>query len=345
MTRPSGRAPRSEPAARRARPAATVPLTSLMRFPQRLRLVEALLIVDGEHDDKSSAGPDRELSHGGEVVRPRSVQNFQGVEKSICGRRGRGVRRWRGTVGGRFESETFSVGRKAGISDVCPHHTVGNPGLPADTEGSDSNLPPTVAAPSPHASPSPPTDGLFHSLEILDTSGSHNFPAMRELSIRSGRAFIIVFAVNNEQSFYESQALWNLIKEVKGFDNVPCVLVGNKVDLSAEREVTWEEANNYVTEAMLNAAYVDTSAKYNLNVTLVFKELLVLTFGIGEEKKERRPSRIRLSLSDLSLTTRRKSSSAMSTGSGAAALSSSGISRTGSGLSSSSDCSPDDEKR
>nr|XP_027209339.1 ras-related protein Rap1-like [Penaeus vannamei] len=168
---------------------------------------------------------------------------------------------------------------------------------------------------------------------------------MRELSIRSGRAFIIVFAVNNEQSFYESQALWNLIKEVKGFDNVPCVLVGNKVDLSAEREVTWEEANNYVTEAMLNAAYVDTSAKYNLNVTLVFKELLVLTFGIGEEKKERRPSRIRLSLSDLSLTTRRKSSSAMSTGSGAAALSSSGISRTGSGLSSSSDCSPDDEKR
>ncbi|XP_042856153.1 GTP-binding protein Di-Ras1-like, partial [Penaeus japonicus] len=60
-------------------------------------------------------------------------------------------------------------------------------------------------------------NGLFHSLEILDTSGSHNFPAMRELSIRSGRAFIIVFAVNNEQSFYEAQALWNLIKEVKGY--------------------------------------------------------------------------------------------------------------------------------
>ncbi|ROT78629.1 putative GTP-binding protein di-Ras1 [Penaeus vannamei] len=76
-----------------------------------------------------------------------------------------------------------------------------------------------------------------------------------------------------------------LLPSPSGFDNVPCVLVGNKVDLSAEREVTWEEANNYVTEAMLNAAYVDTSAKYNLNVTLVFKELLVLTFGIGEEKR------------------------------------------------------------
>nr|XP_053627342.1 ras-related protein Rap1-like [Cherax quadricarinatus] len=127
-------------------------------------------------------------------------------------------------------------------------------------------------------------NGLFHSLEILDTSGSHCFPAMRELSIRSGRAFVIVFAVNSEQSFYEAQALWTLITEVKDLDNVPTVLVGNKIDLSAEREVSWEEANAYATEVMPNAAYVETSAKYNLNVTLVFKELLVLTFGISKEE-------------------------------------------------------------
>ncbi|XP_042207395.1 ras-related protein Rap-2b-like [Homarus americanus] len=183
-------------------------------------------------------------------------------------------------------------------------------------------------------------NGLFHSLEILDTSGSHCFPAMRELSIRSGRAFVITFAVNNEQSFYEAQALWNLISEVKGLDNVPSVLVGNKVDLSGEREVSWEEANAYATEVM-PAAYVGTSAKYNLNVTLVFKELLVLTFGIGkDEKKERRGSRIRMSLSDLSITSRRKSSGAMSTASGATLATVSGISRTGSAL---SDDTPDDE--
>nr|XP_027224610.1 ras-related protein Rab-7a-like [Penaeus vannamei] len=59
-------------------------------------------------------------------------------------------------------------------------------------------------------------NGLFHALEILDTAGSHHFPAMRELSIRSGRAFVIVFAVNNEQSFYEAQSLWNLITKIKG---------------------------------------------------------------------------------------------------------------------------------
>ena len=59
-------------------------------------------------------------------------------------------------------------------------------------------------------------DGLFHALEILDTAGSHHFPAMRELSIRCGRAFVIVFAVNNQQTFYEAQALLDLIKDIKG---------------------------------------------------------------------------------------------------------------------------------
>ncbi|XP_050698242.1 ras-related protein Rap-1b-like [Eriocheir sinensis] len=159
--------------------------------------------------------------------------------------------------------------------------------------------------------------GLFQSLEILDTSGTHCFPAMRELSIRSGKAFLLVFAVNSQQSFYEAQALWDLIKSVKDVDNVPTVLVGNKVDAAGEREVPWEEGHAFAAEHMPCGAYLETSAKFNLNVDLVFRELLVLAFGLGkDEKKERRPSRIKLSLSDLSLTLRRKSSGAMSTGSG-----------------------------
>lgn len=118
MTRPADAPRGANQPPRRARPSGDRTFDLLDEVPQRLRLVEALLIVDGEHDDKSSAGPDRELSHGGEVVRPRSVQNFQGVEKSICGRRGRGVRRWRGHCWRKVRVGTFSVGRKAGISDV-----------------------------------------------------------------------------------------------------------------------------------------------------------------------------------------------------------------------------------
>ncbi|GFX01982.1 uncharacterized protein TNCV_371711 [Trichonephila clavipes] len=59
-------------------------------------------------------------------------------------------------------------------------------------------------------------DGVFHAVQILDTAGSLNFPAMRELSIRSGRGFILVFAVDNLQSFHEAIQLWDLIQRLRG---------------------------------------------------------------------------------------------------------------------------------
>ncbi|GBN58676.1 hypothetical protein AVEN_177823-1 [Araneus ventricosus] len=48
--------------------------------------------------------------------------------------------------------------------------------------------------------------------------GSLNFTAMRELSIRSVRCFILVFSVNldNMQSFHEAMQLWDLIQQIRG---------------------------------------------------------------------------------------------------------------------------------
>ena len=72
-------------------------------------------------------------------------------------------------------------------------------------------------------------DGMFHTVEILDTAGSHHFPAMRELSIRSSRAFVLVFSVDNEQSFYEVMAIWELIVKIKGKSKLPVVLHTNNL--------------------------------------------------------------------------------------------------------------------
>ncbi|KAL7645688.1 UNVERIFIED_CONTAM: hypothetical protein RMT77_002565 [Armadillidium vulgare] len=157
--------------------------------------------------------------------------------------------------------------------------------------------------------------GLYHALEILDTAGSHCFPAMRELSIRCGRAFVVVFAVNNEQSFHEAKNICSIIQKTKGTENVPIVLVGNKIDLSTQRNVTWQEANDYVTCYLQNGSYLETSAKYNLYINDVFSELLILAFGMPKLKKRANSSCfMSLSISDMPFS-RNKSSSTLSSSS------------------------------
>ena len=51
-------------------------------------------------------------------------------------------------------------------------------------------------------------------LQITDTTGSHQFPAMQRLSISKGHAFILVFSISSRQSLEELKAILELVNEV-----------------------------------------------------------------------------------------------------------------------------------
>ena len=81
-------------------------------------------------------------------------------------------------------------------------------------------------------------DGEMCRMEILDTKPSSEFTAMRDLYLRNGDVFVLVYAVSSMASFTGLDDLYEQIVAARGNGTiVPIVLVANSLDGQAEEEV------------------------------------------------------------------------------------------------------------
>lgn len=94
-------------------------------------------------------------------------------------------------------------------------------------------------------------DGHRFLVEILDTSGSLPFPAMRRLAIQNAHAFMLVYSVDSEESFVHMKNTWSEIKLAReDYKTLPCIIIGTKMDLENYRLVehftalAWAESND-----------------------------------------------------------------------------------------------------
>lgn len=116
-------------------------------------------------------------------------------------------------------------------------------------------------------------DSKVFDLEILDTAGVAQFTAMRELYIKSGMGFILVYSVTDRQSLEELLDLREQVLRIKDVNRVPMVLVGNKADLGDERAVSVEEGIE-VSSKWGKVPFYETSALLRSNVDEVFVDLV-----------------------------------------------------------------------
>ncbi|KAI9372561.1 ras small monomeric GTPase [Aspergillus egyptiacus] len=115
-------------------------------------------------------------------------------------------------------------------------------------------------------------DGRQCILEILDTAGTEQFTAMRELYMKQGQGFLLVFSITSMSSLNELSELREQIIRIKDDENVPIVIVGNKSDLEEDRAVPRARAFS-LSQTWGNAPYYETSARRRANVNEVFIDL------------------------------------------------------------------------
>ncbi|KAI1114727.1 ras-domain-containing protein [Nemania sp. NC0429] len=94
---------------------------------------------------------------------------------------------------------------------------------------------------------------------------------MRDLYMKTGQGFLLVFSITSPSSLEEIAGLRDEIIRIKDDVNVPMVICGNKADLEDQRAVP--RARGFEVSQRWGAPYYETSARNKTNVDEVFTDL------------------------------------------------------------------------
>lgn len=90
--------------------------------------------------------------------------------------------------------------------------------------------------------------------------------------MRCGEGFIICYSICDRHSFQEASEYRKLIARVRLTEDIPLVLVANKLDLQSQRKVSLEEGKALAMQ--FGCPFYETSAALRCNVDEVFYTLV-----------------------------------------------------------------------
>lgn len=107
--------------------------------------------------------------------------------------------------------------------------------------------------------------------QIWDTAGQERYRSIATLYYKGAKGNVVVYDVTQRTSF-ESVEKWINQTKQHTDPNISLILVANKIDLAATREVTKEEGE--AKAQTLGIPYLETSAKDAINVDKAFNMLI-----------------------------------------------------------------------
>ncbi|KAL1668038.1 P-loop containing nucleoside triphosphate hydrolase protein [Schizophyllum commune] len=112
-------------------------------------------------------------------------------------------------------------------------------------------------------------NGLEYEVEVLDTAGQDEYSFLNpHHAVGHIHGYVLVYSINSRRSFEMVQTIHDKIADW-GIADVPCVIAASKVDLRDGRQVDPAEGRSLASTH--NAAWIETSAKENVNVGKVFE--------------------------------------------------------------------------
>ena len=130
--------------------------------------------------------------------------------------------------------------------------------------------------------------GKIIRLKIWDTCGQEIYRSLISSFYRNSSLAIIVYAINNKDSFENLESWLDEIK-CQTHPNLKTFLIGNKSDLEEERVVDKKEAENLAKEYNFDL-FTETSAKTGENVLKVFVKAAQILYEESLQVKESRES-------------------------------------------------------
>jgi GTPase KRas protein len=119
-------------------------------------------------------------------------------------------------------------------------------------------------------------DGKTCNINVVDTAGHEEYKDLRDTWIRENNLFVLVYSVNDRQSFHEIKEVKLEIDMCKLDDKKErkVILVGNKADSSDARERKVPKADGAMLAKEWGCRFTECSAKDAVNCNRPFHEMI-----------------------------------------------------------------------